>query len=79
MGKDLVLVNPRISKAPIGMIPDFLYHKQTHEEEIARIQTLYHGVVQSTENGDYAIPPIKLDHAVPRLAKFLRYPDSFGH
>lgn len=73
LGKDLVPVNPQISKAPIGIISDFLYREETHEAILTKIKTLYHGLVQITQDGDYAIPSVPYDVGVQRLADILEY------
>lgn len=48
-GTDIVLADP-FTKAPVGLVPDFLYHQRTDEEYVVRIKALY---------GDFAynVPP----------------------
>lgn len=40
LGKDLVIADP-LSKIPVGLIPDFLYHQRTGQEFVERISALY--------------------------------------
>ena len=62
LGKDLVLVNPKFSRVPVGTIPDFIDLKglQTYEERTARLETLYQENSTVTDNADYTILHIPL-------------------
>ena len=59
-GKDLVLVDPALPSAPVGIIPDFLYGDETEEEGKKRMRVLYRGLGGFDDAGTF-----KLAHMSP--------------
>ena len=44
IGKDLVLVDPAVPSAPVGIIPDFIYGDDEEQDFEGRMQVLYRGL-----------------------------------
>jgi hypothetical protein len=60
LGKDLVLVHPRLG-VPVGLLPDFLHFRRTDEEIVERMRTLYYDVAVGITPSGVARIHIPLD------------------
>lgn len=60
LGRDLVLAHP-LTKAPVGLLPDFLHPVRTDEEFVERVQALYDGLPMKVGPRGAIIPAVPLD------------------